>query len=225
MAKPKIIDIDAEFEGIEFDETAIRRATGFKKRSGNPEWHKSRKETYSSSEYRKKRKEQFASVEVKQNIVAGRKKMIENTNWLENVTERNKQRSKDVNWIKNVSDANRKKAQDPGWIASRKKAAEKNKDPNSNYSKAIEKRTKSKEWQDKNSSKNKLLSSKQCITPYGIFWSRMDAGKYIFENNFQPTRKTLSSLMSWLISQFKNNPKEYYYITQEEYSFLTGKES
>lgn len=35
MAKKQIIDIDAEFEGIEFDEEAIKRATGISKREEN----------------------------------------------------------------------------------------------------------------------------------------------------------------------------------------------
>ena len=42
MAKKQIIDIDTEFEGVEFDEAAIKRATGLKKRSDNPEWHKNK---------------------------------------------------------------------------------------------------------------------------------------------------------------------------------------
>lgn len=39
MAKPQIIDIDAEFDDVEFDEQAINRATGIEKRKENG-WHK-----------------------------------------------------------------------------------------------------------------------------------------------------------------------------------------
>lgn len=189
------------------------------------EWHNNRKKTFSSEKYRKNRKEQFNSPEVKANLTAGRQQMIENTDWLKNISEANRKNAKDPIALKNKTEANRKKAKDPKWIEAHKKAVENNKNPDSNYSKAIAKRTADKEWRNKNSAKNKLISSKQCVTPYGVFWSRIGAAKYIFENNLIPTRKTETSLMSFLVCKFKNNPKEYYYISIEEYIMLTGKDA
>lgn len=221
MPKNKIIDIDAEFDGLEFDESAISRATGIKKRSDNPDWHKNRQKTYSSLEYRERRKEQFSSAEVKENMAVARKHIMENTDWLKNVSIANKRRANEnIEWNRNVTEANKQKAKDPNWynaVATANK--QKAKDPNSAYSKAIQNRDES-----NNIKKNKLLSSKQCVTPYGVFWSRADAAKFIFENKIIPTRKTESSLMSLLAGKFKNNPKEYYYISKEEYIMLTGKE-
>jgi len=154
-----------------------------------------------------------------------RLKDIRGESWRQNSAKGNKERSQDPEWQKSNDAAMKKLAQDPEWLETiRKIRIDQANDPDSNFSKAVAERTASEDWQNKNAIKNRLLSSKQCVTPYGIFWSRADAAKYIFENNFLPTRKTESSVMALLVSKFKNNTKEYYYISKEEYIMLTGKE-
>ena len=144
--------------------------------------------------------------------------------WKENNAKANKQLALDPEWKKANDEAMKKLAKDPKWLKTiRKIRIDQANDPNSNYSKAIAERTASQEWQEKNSTKNKLISSKQCVTPYGIFFSRADAAKHIFENNLLPTRKTETSVMAYLVAKFKNNINEYYYISKEEYICLTGK--
>jgi len=61
MAKKQIIDIDAEFEGVEFDEVAINRDTSYRKRHENVDWHTNVKKAnqlkHQDPEYKEKLKQ------------------------------------------------------------------------------------------------------------------------------------------------------------------------
>jgi len=82
------------------------------------------------------------------------------------------------------------------------------------------------EWffltQDKNSHDIKIYEVKKrykpIVTPIGIFVQLAAAAQaYMSILNY-----TEASCKGWLIRQMKNNSKEYYYITHEEYILLTG---
>lgn len=75
----------------------------------------------------------------------------------------------------------------------------------------IQKRTQSKEWQEKNKEARKQ-SLKPIVTPFGIFISVKQAIEKIGRSE------------GWLMKKRKTHPKEYYLISQEEYTILTGKD-
>jgi hypothetical protein len=86
MTKNKIIDIDAEFDGVEFDEAAINRATG-------------------SIIGRKK---------INQKIIA--KKMVNTDEWKKNNLEQNRKTAKNPKWLEIVAKNNKEKRNNPEHI-------------------------------------------------------------------------------------------------------------
>jgi hypothetical protein len=59
---------------------------------------------------------------------------------------------------------------------------------------------------------------KPFVCPFGVFNNRSSAIRYAKENNL------FSNAQRKLENWTKENPKEYYYITHEEYILLTGRE-
>lgn len=59
---------------------------------------------------------------------------------------------------------------------------------------------------------------KPFVCPFGVFNNRSSAIRYAKEHNL------FSNVQRKLENWTKENPKEYYYITHEEYIMLTGKE-
>lgn len=95
----------------------------------------------------------------------------------------------------------------------RKKVAvlnkEKREDPNhiKRHQEAVDKRTQDPEWRRKQAERSKPM-----VTPDGIFNSRKMAAEFY---------KVKTPVMN---SRMKRYPDQYYYISQEEYIMLTGKE-
>lgn len=233
MAKPKIIDIDAEFEGIEFDEESINRATGVIKRRENG-WYEANSERLKDPEYLTKlaegkknsksfqeaRKKLKGNEEFKKSIKKGLEEYNQkNPGHKQKQIDRTILQNKDPKWLEAVTIGNRNKRLDIEHVAK------------------MDRMYKSKEWKEshlkgvqsiegrKNHQRGVLLkTAKPIITNQGIFISQIEAVKYILDNNILPTRKTLQSVSNWLRSQIKSNPKEYYHISIEEYVVLTGKD-
>lgn len=129
------------------------------------------------------------------------------------------QRDADVNWKQNNisrwKDTNWKKAHDDKLKQTMQTDYYKN-----NHSIGITKRTADPAW-NKANSESKM---KPIVTPFGIFRSFTLAVEYIHSNNLVPTRKTLVSVKRYVGPKIKSSPKEYYYISREEYIMLTGKD-
>jgi hypothetical protein len=84
-----------------------------------------------------------------------------------------------------------------------------------NYKKGIDKRTADPDWQKKNAEKAKK-AFKSMITPDGIFPSV----KSCIE--FYNKKRNSKYSESWLMTQRKKFPTEFYLISQEEYILITG---
>jgi len=166
MAKKQIIDIDAEFDGVEFDELEISRNTSNAKRS---ETLKGRKRGL-VHDNKARDKIRIAST--------GR-------------THSNETRVKLSNYHKGkvVSTETRAK------ISIARKGKKQNSETISKRSKAM---------------KNK--GNKIIVTPDGIFLSRTLASEHY---------NISGAAINYRV---KTYPKEYYYISREEYIILTGKE-
>lgn len=191
MAKNKIIDIDAEFDGIEFDEKKINHVTGIKQRNTDPVFVQSIKKRTESKEWRQANHESvLKTVQTenwKKNHAEGMKRLATDPVWLKGQKERGQQRSQNQDWKDRKTEASRRLAKDPVWLANTKQANRKN-------------------------------CARPVVTPTGVFAALVDAGQaYNQIRNFNNGRK-------WVINQLKVNPKEFYYITREEYIMLTGKE-
>jgi len=110
----------------------------------------------------------------------------------------------------------RKNAQDPVWlekVIKNNKAKVNDAEHRERHQEAIDKRGQG-DWYEKNARKNTLLKSKPVVTPYGIFPSRIVAVKTSGVVN-----------IGGKINKYVKIPDSgYYYITQEEYIMLTGKE-
>ena len=61
------------------------------------------------------------------------------------------------------------------------------------------------------------------VTPHGIFPCKKYADEYYFNNNLTPC-KVLGSVTQWLRRAIIKHKDEFYYITKEEYTKLTGKD-
>ena len=59
------------------------------------------------------------------------------------------------------------------------------------------------------------------VTPAGVFPCKKHADEHYFKNNLTPC-KVLGSAGQWVRRAMNQYPKEYYYISQEEYIMLTG---
>lgn len=79
----------------------------------------------------------------------------------------------------------------------------------------------------KEETKIKLQTSsalcKPFVTPLGIFWTKSKAAEYYLENKLT-ANTTKGSTNVWLSRQLVKFPKEFYYISKEEYIMLTGKD-
>jgi hypothetical protein len=61
------------------------------------------------------------------------------------------------------------------------------------------------------------------VTSAGIFPCKKQADEYYFNNKLTPC-STLGSVSAWVRRAMNQLPKEFYYITREEYIMLTGKD-
>jgi hypothetical protein len=208
MAKKQIIDIDAEFDGLEFDEVQINRVTGNINRSKTAEWKSAIKE---------KNIAQSKDPEYLESLRKGIKTAWENPELREKHSKRMSEQHKDKNYTDAIKKGIKKAWENPEL---REKKAEQNriqsKDPE--YLKAlhkgIEKRDQG-DWYEKNARKNTLTKSKPIVTPFGVFPSRIVAVK---------TLTDVTNIGGKINKGIKEKDSGYYYITQEEYTILTGKE-
>ena len=81
----------------------------------------------------------------------------------------------------------------------------------------------SEEWLSKNREKARK-TYKPFVCPQGIFNSLKECVIYFIDNNVLPTRANRNSIVKWLNTKIKQEPTAYYYISQEEYIMLTGKD-
>ena len=74
-------------------------------------------------------------------------------------------------------------------------------------------------------SRKKLAKSgyQPMSTPFGYFESRNAAAEYLTINKLT-TCNLVNSVRVWLSTRLKNDPSNYYYISKEEYTKLTGKD-
>jgi hypothetical protein len=105
--------------------------------------------------------------------------------------------NRDSVWLKNVSEANKKKEKDPNFRNKRQTA--------------IEKRSNSSDWIEKQKSNAKKKRKPVWTRNDGIFESRRAAADYYKCAN------------SWISVLIKKHPDDYRYISQEEYDSLTKK--
>jgi hypothetical protein len=94
-----------------------------------------------------------------------------------------------------------------GWLkATRENARRRSKDP---------------VWLQNNANKNKriaILKYKPIVTPFGVFKSKKDSVSFYNEKN------NVTNGNDSISYKIKKYPEQYYYITQEEYIMLTGKD-
>jgi hypothetical protein len=142
-----------------------------------------------------------------------------NNNWYENTINATKIRSEKTEW----QESNKQRWQDSVWKKAHDDKVKKTMqtdDYKINHLIGIAKRTADPAWNEA----NRRSKFKPIVTPYGIFNSLDSASNEIYLNNFWPNRKTVISVKGLIRSKLKINPKEFYYITKEEYQRLTGKE-
>ena len=134
------------------------------------------------------------------------KKMKQSDRLLIALPYRNDSRWNDPKWKEQHDDVVKKTMQSKHW--------------KDNHQKGVEKRTADPAWNKANSE----ARMKPIITPFGTFRSLDSATEYVHNNKLLPTRQTYVSVKACLRSKLKIEPKEYYYISKEEYMMLTGKE-
>ena len=190
----------------------IKTGVGMAKRSDN---------YHSNPDAIEKRKRKNAdiidTVEWKENHAKGIKQLQQNEQWKERNKVANQEKWKNPETKEKHLNAIKKRAQDPVWQENVKKANQaKPNDPvyMNALHKGIEKRSQG-DWYKKNARKNVLTKSKPIVTPYGIFPSRIVAVK---------TLTDVTNIGGKINNGIKEKDSGYYYITQEEYIMLTGKE-
>lgn len=246
MKKQIIIDIDAEFEGLEFDEVAIRHATGMAKRSSNPDWHKNRSASIRKAmqqpeikeKQRRSQQEKYDDPEYRKRIAENNRQVAQTKEWKEAHTEGMQKREAN-GWREKNYEKNMKMVQTPEWKESRKKAGRtysesgrayinnrkiiEERQQNPEYfvklKEGIAKRTQDPEWQKRNT-EAALRRRKSVVTPDGIFPYAKDAFVFYAEKR----NITIHTAEGWLKRMRDTYPKEYYTISQEEYMMLTGKD-
>jgi hypothetical protein len=72
--------------------------------------------------------------------------------------------------------------------------------------------------------KGNNFRSRPVVTPCGIFSSKKKAAEFYVENKLN-TRKTVVSCVFWIDIELKKANSGFYFITKEEYTRLTGKDS
>jgi len=124
-------------------------------------------------------------------------------------------------WKKNHAEGIERMKNDPKWQQGQKERAERRKSNEvwqMNKAEANRKLAKDPTWLENNKKSVRKHCAKPIVTPVGVFAAIVDAGQeYNKIRNFNNGRK-------WIINQLKVNPKEFYYISKEEYIMLTGRE-
>tara|TARA_R110000868_G_scaffold15887_1_gene72003 strand:- start:8 stop:475 length:468 start_codon:yes stop_codon:yes gene_type:complete len=134
------------------------------------------------------------------------KKMKQSDKLLNALPYRNDSRWNDIEWKKTHDDVVKKTMESKYW-----------KDA---HQKGVTKRTADPAWNEA----NRKARFKPIVTPFGVFNSLDSATEYVYNNKLLPTRHTIPSIKNYIRSKTKLQPKEYYYISKEEYIMLTGKE-
>lgn len=233
MTKKQIIDIDAEFEGVEFDEVSINRATAYKKRSDNPEWHKNRNEALKDALGKPEVKEKFKKIaknrdsshynnsmtdpsrkeEMRLKRIEGIKKSKENNPNI--FSEAQKKRYEDPLERKKTGQASKLASKNPE-VKKRRQVASKKLWEDADRRKRASQSHK-KQWDDPDKRKKlsdtmKALRRKPMVTPDGIFEDQEKVAIF-----YGLTEATIAY-------RRRKYPKEYYYISKQEYTKLTGKD-
>jgi hypothetical protein len=148
-------------------------------------------------------KKNWTRVAASQEIIKNR----ESNGWYDKVNNKNKELSKDPNWIKSHSEAS-KKLQSSTDHKNRMKEIY-----NSESWKESQKEQGEKKRKDPSFKKVvRAIKCKPIVGKDGIFDSRKSVAEFY---KVDPT-----TVSNWL----KHKPTEFYYISQEEYIMLTGKE-
>ena len=130
-------------------------------------------------------------------LAAAVKRKTENSDWRNNVISANQAKGADLEFRKTLSQAHLKLYQDPEHVKKHQEGREKMKNNGV--------------WAD-NVRKAARARRQAVVTPQGAFNSRPSVCEHY--------KIDITTLGRWL----KNKPTEFYYISQEEYTLLTGKE-
>lgn len=239
MTKKKLIDIDAEFDGLEFDEHAIRVATGVKNRPAS--W---------SANVAEANRKKHANPEFAKKLGAANRGKSLDPVWRAKMAEANRKKHADPEY-KKAYEAGRKKidqkavgkkmAADPEWQRKHKeqvsklkdnpifmkKTAENNKakvnDPEyrKNLQAGIDKRNASPEWQAMQAERRKPV-----LTPYGAFDGVKIAALALIEMGVAnaDVKNPIVSASGMIRYNIKTKKDGWAWISKEEYIMLTGKE-
>lgn len=245
MTKKKLIDIDAEFDSVEFDEAEIKKATGLAKRSQNPEWHKNKTASVQAAmkrpevkeNQRKAQQEKNSNPEYRKRIAETNRKTAQTEEWKE-ASEAGLKKREANGWREKNYEKNMKMVATPEWQEAHKKAAreysesgrayinnrkviekrQQNPEYRAKFLAGVKKRTQDPEWQRKQA--EACAKRVKCIvTPDGVFILKEATQYYAKVRNIKDY-----SAEGWLMKQRKDNPKQYYIISREEYIMLTGKD-
>jgi len=205
LSDNRIIAAEARGRRLKEDGTMKKAAA---KRRDNPQWQKSREETFA--------------------------KRSENTTWLERKTLASRQLAQDPTWLANQKVGAEKRKARPDWKEKRQQAvakresneqmrlerAERNRkqvnDPNylANLHAGIQSRNQDPEYQKSLmlGARAKLIKKGFIVSPVGVHLRQNESAE---ANGMSVTK--LQRLL-------KNDSKNYYYISHEEYIILFGKE-
>ena len=200
MAKKQIIDIDAEFDGVEFDERAINVATGSRKTVAA-------REANGWAEKNKKARDKVNSdPTVHKNRTEANQRNAKDPDWIAKNARGVEKRKQSITWKQNHAEAMKKVHANPNLAENRRKGVE-------------QKTLEDPDWilrRNENSAKAKF---KPLVTCEGIFDSLKSASEH-----YAVIWKISVELARVRLMRKKNKPGQpYYNITQEEYTKLTGK--
>jgi hypothetical protein len=152
--------------------------------------------------------------------------IIANTNpeKIERLRKNTKAQFSTVEARKKLSESAKKRSMDPEHLLNREKGKEKIKNNLELKAKRIARNKAMASNPDLVARRSKAtsLANSRCIkTPFGVFLSKKNAIQFAFENKLTP-RSTLGSIRVYLSQCLKDDCKNYYYITKEEYIRLTG---
>ncbi len=153
-----------------------------------------------------KMKEKFADPAYKEKYIESRKRLHADPEFRKKLIEGNRRSAKDPVAHKNRVEAIRKSAKDPKIKEIRKEVGKK--------------LSQNEEWCKAAGERNKQRCRKPIVTPEGIFVALRGPDSAAEHYNKIKNQK---STQNWLMNQIKNDPTNFYYITQEEYIMLTGK--
>jgi hypothetical protein len=199
--KTKIIDIEAEFDGIEFDEVRIRKDTAAKKISDTLKGRKNfTEESKRKSKETWKNKSEEEILEYRKKLSDSLKGKIHSKESYQSAAEKNRGIKRTEEQRKKLSDAHK------GYVHT--------KESNEKRSASL----KGKIVKDETKLKLSKLQSKCIMTPYGPFASIKDI--MVYEHDAFGKAKNYDRFTKFL----KTENSGYYYITKEEYILLTGKD-